>query len=803
MAINWTIAMRGPAGSGGMTPAEREEMRAEIVDQSRADASAMLDRAIYSASTEAEYQAAISSVPPRHVVVWPQGSKMWVRGAEVPLGGTPPVIPPITGRSTTSVGLNGLSDWSTAYPFIDAFKLARTWLGHLPGQWGAFDFEDFDTDADGWVRGLPEGADVAEALLLVDLPSEMTFAAGTYDVTWEGDGTLTIGSGAQNVTVTGTRSRSFTFTPSRGNNVSIAVSNVTPIAYIRNIRVVKREHAALFAAGEIFNPTWLDVVRGFKGIRFMDWQATNGSPVSTWAQRTRPESVAWLRGGAPLEVMVALANEIEADPWFCIPHLADDNYVQQFAAYVRANLDSRLVASFEYSNEIWNTMFGQTQWLLQRAQTELPGVGDGWMQLGGIRAAQVADIVADAFDGATNFRRVAGAHTGWHGLEAGFLNAADYRAQHPGLPAPSVSFDSYAVTGYFDGEMSQAEMVPTIRQWIADSTPGTFDVAIQNAVANIRSSETGNSMWHIFAHWDYHKGVADTYGYRFLMYEGGTHTIVPDGHWEEFGEFYEALNYSEGMAVNYRDAINQWERIGGDSFNAFVEISLPAIYGFWGALRYLGDDTLKLRVIKGDRLPAIPEEPILPFDPSGPPAPAIDPASVPGYAFTMGPIVADGTPTSLTDLPGPVGAGGIYGVMSFSVTNPQPAEQSVMLYLGSASGQNVVSFNARTNLGAILMESEASGGENVYIVGDGIHGDKIIEFWLLPTGGGMMINGIEDVNAGMRSSADPATRFRIGDAGWGPEPFSGTIYRAAFFTVTDKPSDETRAGLRSWARGTQ
>jgi len=35
--------------------------------------------------------------------------------------------------------------------------------------------------------------------------------------------------------------------------------------------------------------------------------------------------------GAPLEVMIRLANAIKAHPWFCIPHRAGDSYVASFA----------------------------------------------------------------------------------------------------------------------------------------------------------------------------------------------------------------------------------------------------------------------------------------------------------------------------------------------------------------------------------------------------------------------------------------------------------------------------------------
>jgi hypothetical protein len=57
--------------------------------------------------------------------------------------------------------------------------------------------------------------------------------------------------------------------------------------------------------------------------------------------------------------MIKLANTLHADPWFCIPHRATDDYVRQFATLLRDTLDPTLRPRIEYSNEVWNTSFGQ------------------------------------------------------------------------------------------------------------------------------------------------------------------------------------------------------------------------------------------------------------------------------------------------------------------------------------------------------------------------------------------------------------------------------------------------------------
>lgn len=55
--------------------------------------------------------------------------------------------------------------------------------------------------------------------------------------------------------------------------------------------------------------------------------------------------------------MVNFSNRIGADPYFNIPLMANDDFVERFARYVYENLDPNLVASVELSNEVWNEGF--------------------------------------------------------------------------------------------------------------------------------------------------------------------------------------------------------------------------------------------------------------------------------------------------------------------------------------------------------------------------------------------------------------------------------------------------------------
>jgi hypothetical protein len=84
------------------------------------------------------------------------------------------------------------------------------------------------------------------------------------------------------------------------------------------------------------------------------------------------DKVLYTRGGVtgsvPLEAQVSLANQAMVNLWTVVPAWADDDYVTSWAAYVRDNLNQSLSFYPEYSNEIWNFAFPQTQWAYQRGR---------------------------------------------------------------------------------------------------------------------------------------------------------------------------------------------------------------------------------------------------------------------------------------------------------------------------------------------------------------------------------------------------------------------------------------------------
>src|SRR5262249_1888804 len=132
--------------------------------------------------------------------------------------------------------------------------------------------------------------------------------------------------------------------------------------------------------------------------------------------------------GVPVEVMVQLANTLGADPWFCLPHRADDDYVRAFATIVRDRLDPGRKAYVEYSNETWNHGYEQGRYATQRGRALNLSTNDTQAGLfyQARRATQVFALWEQVFGGRERFVRVLGGQTGsvWAGEQVlGFENS--------------------------------------------------------------------------------------------------------------------------------------------------------------------------------------------------------------------------------------------------------------------------------------------------------------------------------------------------------------------------------------------
>jgi len=509
-------------------------------------------------------------------------------------------------------------------------KTARPWLGHLAGRFGGMEYEELLAggylDAEGWPVKMPRKLGSIGTLILTDMPEAATSLKGRYVLRFEGSGIIEVTGRAQNVRY-GKNTVSFDYTPGPGS-VDIRIQRINSKNPPRNITVLREDRIAAYDSGARFNPDWTRHLENMDVLRFMDWMMTNNSPISAWKDRPRPEDVTYALRGVPVEVMVSLANELGIDPWFNMPHLAQDDYVTRFADHVKETLSPRLTAHVEYSNEVWNWQFTQTAWADEQAQARWDEAEKG-MQFYGVRAAEVAELWTEVFGGEaeTRLRNVISTQTGWLGLETEALEAPLFVAEKAGNRPPVGAFDAYAVTGYFGGVLGLEDRGEMVHGWLegsaaqaraegeADGLSGEaleahiathrFDAAATLAEKELRngavSGDANDTLADLIGRvWPYHAAVARAHDLDLLMYEGGSHVVGLGAQVDDdaLTAFFHHLNYAPEMGALYADLSAGWQAVGGQLFTHYSDVYTPTKWGAWGALRHLDDDNPRWQALQ-------------------------------------------------------------------------------------------------------------------------------------------------------------------------------------------------------------
>lgn len=493
-----------------------------------------------------------------------------------------------------SLGSNlfALVDWSTAFPFIDLFKMSRPWYTQTDESFNTNQAGMLKLDSKGWIEsftksGNPAPFDRVSTILFTDghVPG------GVYVLDWKGQGSVDVGLISDSQIISrGDHKIVFRLKP--GQELQVSVNSTDPNDngnYIRDIRLYNRQDTDLINAGKVFAPEFLEKIEDFRALRFMNWMETNNSDVSTWGDRrpggyARETSYEADGRGASVETMVALANETNADPWFTIPHKATDDYIRKFVTYVKNHLEEGLVARFEFSNEVWNFSFEQAQYAQRRAEA-LWGddIDGGWMQWYGMRAARMANIVAQVFGDETGERalNVFSTQAGWRGLEKYALNAPDYVAAG-GTAPKNAPFHVYAIAPYFGGEMGLDKYNALLHRWMENGEQG-----FKQAINFIRNGSATDSLNNIGKYIAYHARVASNLGLQLEAYEGGQHVVDWDGLFggstdpAETAFFVKLVKRPEFQQL-YKEYFNIWKENGGGLMAHFTDFGEGDKYGSWG-----------------------------------------------------------------------------------------------------------------------------------------------------------------------------------------------------------------------------
>lgn len=519
----------------------------------------------------------------------------------IALIGAPPVEAkeaPLKGLAnpTLAFGVSLVRDWESGKPFINHAHFMRAFAfeakkgGNIKHQ----NLPDDVFDEHGWVTRIPDNAKFAMTLWHWNEKAVSSAQhRGDYVLTYEGEGELSLKLDVHDIRREPGR---IEFSNRSGGPIMMRILSTDPKGtgdYIRNITLMRKEHVALHKASALFNPAWLASVADARQIRFLNWMQTNSSGQKSWDHHARVQDATWSRyRGVPVEVMVRLANEIGADPWFTMPHQADAAFNRIFATYVRDNLDPRLKAHVEYSNELWNRGFGQTKDL--EAEATRAGRGATLDQVVAQRSYEVMEIWRDVF-GAEADRRLVRVLGSWQANPGWTEKLLSHRVKPAGggVQTPvAEGFDALAVATYFGGGK---EMAPRIfNLW----REGQDDNRKMKAILENPKLQ-GSTAW-VAQRLRGHADLAREHGLKLLSYEGGQHlhanTIHKLGGWEFIGAIVRFI-YSDEMAAVYEDVWRAWREVGDGPFMQFVAVQQTSRNGSWGLQRFPGEDSPAWRAL--------------------------------------------------------------------------------------------------------------------------------------------------------------------------------------------------------------
>jgi hypothetical protein len=477
--------------------------------------------------------------------------------ASLPVCGSP--SDPATARrpkQTIGMNLSMLVGWSREWAFVDVFKHSRPWISQQSGGGGPWDTgEEIRLTPEGWP--LLNKGQAAATLMCRGLDGH--YPGGKYILSFEGRGVVATGLDAPRLVIKSSGSHPVHVKPHNGG-IHLRIDQSDPANPVRNIRLTM---PGFQNATSPFHPLFLKRLRPFKVIRFMDWQRTNNSKAVRWADRTTPGSIRQSSAqGVAVEYMIKLCNELHAAPWFCMPHLADDDFVRHFAELVRQRLDHDLTIYVEWSNEAWNGIFAQSKW----ARKEASRRGLALTDVIADEARRDWDIWLDVF-GPQRERivRVAAGQLGDLRIAKGILERLDG------------AFDAVSCAAYF-GVPADLPEATTVEDLLDAASRNIDEVVLPRLLRHARFAEQ----------WQSRPGRP----IRLVAYEAGQHIVPIKNLGKGRNDFVPwkqaawACQTHPKMYDVYRKLLDACRTSGMDLVMAFSNITAQSKWGSWGHLQY-------------------------------------------------------------------------------------------------------------------------------------------------------------------------------------------------------------------------
>lgn len=394
----------------------------------------------------------------------------------------------------------------------------------------------------------------------------------------------------------------------------------------------------------VFNPDYLNFMRNFATLRMMNFmEACPRAPLSNainpckdlkgddhdecllapreWKYRAKMDHATWggsyktivtRRFGVPVEVTIALANQLDVNPWYIIPHNATNDFVYQFAQAVKQSLKPNLRVHIEYTNEYWNNFWGSRYVRLMGEkkglhQPVIPYRNEEYtakVRYYSQRAVEIFSIWEQVYNGdCSRIYRILGSYTNSHTYSQDVLEYND-AFRHS---------DAVAIAPYFHGAWSRqqwrnGEIVPHPRCSNHEAVPKVFaeartvddifDVMEQTFCNDHSLSEADKGDPYgidaIIQQIQKHAEVASQFNVDLVSYEGGQHLVthwgdkaVSDAKKKGLQDFFETANRDDRMTAKYFELLNAWKESGGKLFTLFTAPQSFNRYGMFGLKEHL------------------------------------------------------------------------------------------------------------------------------------------------------------------------------------------------------------------------
>jgi uncharacterized membrane protein YgcG len=488
--------------------------------------------------------------------------------------------------------------WESSYPFIDLRRQGDHDNRGL-GSWNNSG-SGGQIDSNGNVITLSSGT-VSKGLVL----DANCVYSGDYVVLWDETASPAVslthyGAGSLTLTTEDAANgrRVYTLTLPEGlsvrdyKGINIGVEISAPITSNTDFHVLLPGTEELYNNGGLFNPDFVEDLADNNVLRFMDWLATNDSTIVNASDLPNMDWDSWAYDkGIPYSVTMKLTKQAGVPiAWINVPHLATQATMEEIARQVYAEWEPGITVYIEFSNEVWNSGFQQTQYAASQGAIEIPPLNgmnaEGtWLAKKSIEMKQVFTTV---FGGnASAIKLVVAGHieqtSDWSEGDNCYHNCR--LANNYNNIAAQV--DVYAVAPYFAGELQGPDYANAnnVANW-SDSQMFNY---LQSGGLNTNLADIATDLVDVKAMM---ASVTGRSNIDLTLYEFGQHLSAFHAPDSALNARYAAFQQTTEMGQLYQELVQSFIDAGVTVAAQFDLHSEHSVGFYWGAREGIAGPTL-------------------------------------------------------------------------------------------------------------------------------------------------------------------------------------------------------------------